>query len=322
MASAEAVSAPPTGSAGGPARSRHGLSGMRRREARWCYIFITPAILGLLLFCIGPMVASLWLSFTQYNMLTAPAWIGVENYVNLFQDDLFWKSLRVTLQYGLFTVPGTLLVGLVVAILLNAKIPAMGFFRSAYYLPTVIGGVAVARVWAMLYNPQVGLFNQVLGMFGIKGPGWLTDENWALWSLIFMGIWGFGGTMLIYLAGLQSIPKELYEAAEVDGATKLRQHLYITVPMLSGVTFFNLVMGVIGSLQVFAEPFVLTQGTGRPNNSTLLLPLYLYQNAFSYLKMGYASAIAWVVFAITLALTALIFRSLPMWVHTEAGDAK
>ena len=172
----------------------------------------------------------------------------------------------------------------------------------------------------MLYNAEHGLFNLILGLFGIDGPGWLTDERWALWSLMFMGIWGFGGTMLIYLAGLQGIPKEMYEAAEVDGASKLRQHLHITVPMLSGVTFFNLVMGIIGALQVFAEPFVLTKGTGDPNNSTLLLPLYLYRVAFSYLEMGYAAAIAWVVFAITLVLTALVFRSLPLWVHTEAGD--
>lgn len=279
---------------------------------------MAPAVIGVLVFAIGPMIASLWLSFTDYDMLSSPEWIGTKNYVKLVGDKLFQKSLSVTMLYAVVVVPGTILAGLVVAILLNAKIPAMGFFRSAYYLPSVIGGVAVARVWAMLYNTDHGLFNLILGLFGIDGPGWLTDEGWAIWSLIFMGIWGFGGTMLIYLAGLQGIPKDLYEAAEVDGTSKFRQHLYITVPMLSGVTFFNLVMGIIGALQVFAEPFVLTQG--KPNNSTLLVPLYLYRVAFDYLEMGYASAIAWVVFAITLVLTALVFRSLPLWVHTEAGD--
>jgi multiple sugar transport system permease protein len=279
---------------------------------------MAPAVIGVLVFAIGPMIASLWLSFTDYDMLSSPEWIGTKNYVKLVGDKLFQKSLSVTMLYAVVVVPGTILAGLVVAILLNAKIPAMGFFRSAYYLPSVIGGVAVARVWAMLYNTDHGLFNLILGMIGIDGPGWLTDERWAIWSLIFMGIWGFGGTMLIYLAGLQGIPKELYEAAEVDGASKMSQHLYITVPMLSGVTFFNLVMGIIGALQVFAEPFVLTQG--KPNNSTLLVPLYLYRVAFDYLEMGYASAIAWVVFAITLVLTALVFRSLPLWVHTEAGE--
>jgi len=296
------------------------MSGLRRREALWCYIFMTPAILGVVLFSVGPMIASFVLSFSSYDMLSAPEWVGLKNYAKLIHDPLFLKSLQVTLLYAIVVVPGTMLAGLVVAIMLNAKIPAMGFFRSAYYLPSVIGGVAVARVWAMLYNPEVGLFNQVLGLFGIDGPGWLTDEHWALWSLAFMGVWGFGGTMLIYLAGLQGIPKELYEAAEVDGAGGFRRHLYVTVPMLSNVTFFNLVMGIIGALQVFAEPFVLTNGTGSPNNSTLLLPLYLYKVAFGYLEMGYASAIAWVVFAITLVLTALVFRSLPLWVHTEAGE--
>ena len=308
------------GQAPNKASTRHKLSGMRRREAVWCYIFMTPAVLGLLLFAIGPMIASLYLSFTSYDMLSAPEFIGMKNYVKLMADKLFQKSLGVTLLYAVITVPGTLIAGLVAAILLNTKIPTIGFFRSAYYLPSVIGGVAVARVWAMLYNADHGLFNIILSWFGIDGPGWLTDERFALPSLMFMGIWSFGGTMLIYLAGLQSIPKDLYEAAEVDGAGKLRRHWYITIPMLSNVTFFNLVIGIIGALQVFAEPFVLTGGTGNPNNSTLLLPLYLYRTAFTYLEMGYASAIAWVVFAITLVLTALVFRSLPMWVHTEAGE--
>ncbi len=300
-------------------RGRQKLSGLRRREALWCYVFIAPAVLGVLIFAVGPMIASLGLSFTSYDMLSSPEFIGVKNYVKLFSDRLFLKSLSVTLLYAVVVVPGTMLVGLVVAILLNAKIPAMGFFRSAYYLPSVIGGVAVARVWAMLYNTDHGLFNIILSWFGISGPGWLTNEHWAIWALIFMGIWGFGGTMLINLAGLQGIPKELYEAASVDGASKFRQHLFITIPMLSNVTFFNLVMGIIGALQVFAEPFVLTGG--RPNNSTLLLPLYLYRVAFTYLDMGYASAIAWVAFAITLVLTALVFRSLPLWVHNEGVDS-
>ena len=299
---------------------RQKLSGMRRNEAVWCYVFMTPAILGLLLFAIGPMIASFYLSFTSYDMLSNPEFIGAKNYTKLVADPLFQKSLSVTMIYAVVTVPGTMIAGLIAAILLNTKIPTIGFFRSAYYLPSVIGGVAVARVWQMLYNSDHGLFNIILGWFGIDGPGWLTDESWALPSLMFMGIWSFGGTMLIYLAGLQGIPRELYEAAEVDGASKLRQHWYVTIPMISNVTFFNLVIGIIGALQVFAEPFVLTNGTGSPNNATLLLPLYLYRVAFTYLEMGYASAIAWVVFAITLVLTALVFRSLPMWVHTEAGE--
>lgn len=292
---------------------------MSRRQALWCYVFITPAILGLLLFSVGPMIASLWLSFTSYDLLSSPTWVGTQNYTELFADPIFRKSLGVTLIYGFISVPATMVIALVLAILLNAKLPALKFFRSAYYLPSVISGVAVAMLWKWMFNGEYGLINAGLARIGVAGPAWLTDENWALRALIFMSLWGFGGTMLIYLAGLQGVPKEMYEAAKVDGATTLKQHLHVTVPMLSSVTLFNLIMGIISSLQVFAEPFVLTPNGG-PNNSTLLLSVYLYQNAFQYLKMGYASAIAWVAFAIILVLTMLVFRSMPMWVHTEADE--
>ena len=294
--------------------------GLRRRQAVWCYVFIAPAVLGLLLFSLGPMVASLWLSFTSYDLLSSPEWVGLQNYTDLAQDPLFRKSLSVTLVYGLVAVPATMLIALVLAIMLNARIPALPFFRSAYYLPSVISGVAVATLWKWMFNGEYGLINTALARIGIQGPAWLTDEQWALRALIFMSLWAFGGTMLIYLAGLQGIPKELYEAAQVDGASRFRQHLHVTVPMLSPVTLFNLIMGIIASLQVFAEPFVLTKGG--PNNSTLLLSVYLYQNAFQYLKMGYASAIAWVTFAIIGAFTLLVFRSMPMWVHSEAGEER
>jgi multiple sugar transport system permease protein len=209
-----------------------------------------------------------------------------------------------------------MVIALLLAILLNSKLPALPFFRSAYYLPSVISGVAVAMLWQWMFNGDFGLINVALSKIGIDGPPWLTDEAWAPRALILMSLWSFGGAMLIYLAGLQSVPKELYEAAQTDGASRLRQHLHVTVPMLSTVTLFNLIMGIINSLQVFAEPFVLTKGG--PNNSTLLLPLYLYQNAFSYLRMGYASAIAWVAFAIIVVLTLIVFRSSPIWVHSEA----
>lgn len=298
---------------------RRGLT-MTRRQALWCYVFIAPAVLGLLLFSLGPMLASLGLSFTSYDMLTNPVWIGGQNYSALVADPVFRKALSVTLIYGVVSVPATMILALVLAIMLNSKLPALKFFRSAYYLPSVISGVAVAMVWKWMFNGEYGLINSALAKIGIDGPSWLTDERWALRALIFMSLWGFGGTMLIYLAGLQGVPKELYEAARVDGASTFRQHLHVTVPMLSSVTFFNLIMGIINSLQVFAEPFVLTQGG--PNNSTLLLSVYLYQNAFQYLKMGYASAIAWVAFAIILVLTLLVFRSMPMWVHTETEDER
>lgn len=313
------VESPPSSSPGVASPRPRRRTTLARREARWFYVFAAPACIGLLLFSLGPMIASLLLSFTKYDMLSAPTWVGSQNYRDLAADPIFRKSLVVTLTYGLVSVPATMVIALALAIMLNAKLPALAFFRSAYYLPSVISGVAVAMLWKWLFNGQYGLINGVLDKLGIDGPSWLTDERWALRALILMSLWGFGGAMLIYLAGLQGIPKELYESARVDGATTFKQHVYITVPMLSSVTFFNLIMGIIGSLQVFAEPFVLTNGG--PNNSTLLLSLYLYQNAFTYLKMGYASAIAWVAFAIILLLTLLVFRSTPMWVHTETDDA-
>ena len=290
----------------------------RRREAIACYIFMAPAILGMLLFSIGPMIASFLLSFTQYDMLTAPSWIGTQNYRQLIHDDLFLKSLRITAVYSLVTVPLILVLSFILATMLNQKIRGMSFFRSLYYLPTVMSGVAVAMLWRWMFNKQYGLVNTILGKLGISGPAWFLSETWALPALIVTGLWTFGGTTLIYLAGLQGVPKELYEAAEVDGASRLRQHRHITLPMISNVTFFNLVMGVIGSLQVFAEPYVLTGGG--PNNSTLLLPLYLYRNAFQYLKMGYASAIAWVSFVIVLVLTLLVFKSRSLWVYSDVSD--
>lgn len=298
-------------------RQRRRLS-LARREAIWFYVFAGPAILGLMLFSLGPMIASFLLSFTNYDMLSAPSWVGLGNYRDLAGDAIFRKSLSVSLIYGVVSVPATMVIALVLAIMLNAKLPALAFFRSAYYLPSVISGVAVAMLWKWLFNSEYGLINVILGKLGIHGPAWLTDEHWALRALIIMSLWGFGGSMLIYLAGLQGVPKELYEAAKVDGASIFRQHLHVTVPMLSSVTFFNLIIGIISSLQVFAEPFVLTGGG--PNNATLLLSVYLYQNAFQYLKMGYASAIAWVAFAIVLILTLLVFRSMSLWVHTEAGE--
>ena len=309
---APAVKNPARRGSGDGARPRMSA---RTREALTCYLFISPAVLGLLLFALGPMVASLLLSFTNFDMLTTPTWIGLANYRQLFTDELFLKSLRVTAIYSGVTVPLILVISFVLATMLNQKIRGMAFFRSVYYLPTVMSGVAVAMLWRWMFNGEFGLINTILAKVGVTGPNWFFSEEWALPALIVTSLWTFGSTTLIYLAGLQGVPPELYEAAEVDGASRLRQHLHVTLPMVSHVTFFNLVMGVIGSLQVFAEPFVLTRGG--PNNATLLLPLYLYRNAFEYLKMGYASAIAWVSFMVVLLLTLLVFRSLPYWVHYE-----
>ena len=283
----------------------------RTREAIDCYIFMAPAILGLLIFFIGPMVVSFYLSFTEYDLITPARWVGLANYQSMFADALFWKSLRVSAIYSVVSVPLQLVFGLLLAVLLNQKLPGVYLLRSIFYLPTVISGVGVAMLWAWMFNSQYGVINTLLGYVGIRGPAWLTSERWALPALIITSVWAIGGTMLIYLAGLQGIPQELYEASEIDGAGPFARFRRITIPLISHVTFFNLVLGIIGALQTFTEAFVMTKGG--PNNSTMFLAVYLYNNAFQYLKMGYASAVAWVMFAIVLVLTLLVFKSSPLW---------
>jgi multiple sugar transport system permease protein len=295
-------------------RSRRGLS-IRGREAIECYLFILPMVLGLLLFYLGPMIASLYFSLTSYNMLTSPEWVGLQNYQDLLADDKFWKSLRVTSIYSGVSVPLVLALALAMALLLNQKFRGVTFFRAVYYLPTVMSGVAVATLWRWIFNTDYGVLNLLLEKIGIRGPAWLSTEEWAMPALILTSLWTAGGSMLIFLAGLQGIPADLYEAAEIDGAGIWNRFRNITLPLLSHVTFFNLVLGIIGALQVFTEAFVLTRGG--PNDSTLLLSVYLYRNAFQFLKMGYASAIAWAMFVIVLALTLLVFKSAPMWVHHQ-----
>lgn len=288
-----------------------------RREALDCYIFMSPVIFGLLVFMLGPIIVSAYISFTDYDILGSPLWVGLDNYKKLFYDPLFWKSLKVTMVYAVVSVPLGLIVSLFLAILLNHNLKGIFIFRTIYYLPAVISGVAVALLWKWIFNPDFGILNWFLDQFGIVGPKWLFDENWALPAIIIMSFWGVGGGMLIYLAGLQSIPSELYEAAEIDGANKWKQFLNVTIPMLSPVIFFNLIMGIIGAIQVFTEGYVMTGGG--PNNATLFSVLYLYRSAFDYLQMGYASALAWVLFIILLFFTLIVFKSSPMWVYYEGN---
>jgi multiple sugar transport system permease protein len=286
-----------------------------RKEAIDCYVFMSPAIIGLLVFTLGPILASAYISFTDYDILGSPVWVGLENYIKLFHDPFFWQSIKVTVIYSVVSVPLGLVVSLALAMLLNRSLKGIYLFRTIFYLPAVISGVAVSLLWKWIFNPDFGLMNYFLAFLGIDGPKWLFDENWALPALIVMSLWGVGGGMLIYLAGLQGIPTELYEAAEIDGANRWRKFISVTIPMLSPVIFFNLVMGIIGSLQIFTEGYVMT--AGGPNNSTLFSVLYLYRNAFDYLQMGYASAIAWVLFLIILLLTLAVFKSSPLWVFYE-----
>lgn len=290
----------------------------RQSEALTGILMASPWILGFLIFIVGPMVISLYLSFTRWDLFTEPRWIGLRNYEQLIlRDAKFLLSLKVTTIYAFVSVPLQVSLGLVLATLLNQKIRLLGFFRTVYYLPSVIGGIAVAVMFRWIFGTQFGLINGMLATVGIQGPSWLGDPDLVLVSFVLMSMWGAGASMLIYLGALQGIPTELYEAADVDGAGTLAKFFRVTVPMMTPVIFFNMVMGIITALQEFVLPFIMTRGG--PANSSTFLVLYLYRNAFELFKMGYASAIAWIIFIYIMVLTIFIIRSSSMWVYYEGS---
>jgi multiple sugar transport system permease protein len=295
---------------------------LRHREALWGWIFISPWIIGFLVFTVGPMLASLIFSFSDYNIITPPTNFGLHNYIKLFTDDPdFWHSLGITATYAVIAIPLNLVFGFALAFLLNQKVRGLAVWRTVFYIPTVLAGVAVAILWGLIFNPKFGILNWFLGLLGIAGPGWLSSPDWALAALIIMSLWGVGGGMIIYLSGLQSIPTTLYEAAQLDGANGWHQFFRITVPLMTPVILYNLVTGIIGTFQYFTEVYVLTSGmtggVGGPAKSTLFYNVYLYTNAFRYMSMGYASALAWILFVVVLLLTLLVFRSSAAWVYYE-----
>jgi multiple sugar transport system permease protein len=287
----------------------------RTREAIEGYLFVAPAVIGFFIFTFFPMIASFALSLTEYNLLSSPKWIGLDNYVEMVKDDFFWKSLRITTTYAVVALPLGMIFALLVALLLNQRVPGISIWRALYVMPSVMSGAAVVVLWRWLFNPEFGLLNVMLDYAGIKGPNWLGSVSWALPSLILVSLWGFGGKMIVFLAGLQGVPGELYDAVEVDGGNAWNKFRTVTLPMLSPVILFNLVIDLIFAFQFFTEPYGLTEGG--PENSTLFFLIYLYRNAFVYLRMGYASAMAWALFLIVLLLTILVFKSTPMWVHYE-----
>ncbi|MFE5317772.1 carbohydrate ABC transporter permease [Paenibacillus sp. NPDC056579] len=287
------------------------------------YLFISPWLAGFLLLTAWPIAQSLYLSFTEYSLLDEPVWIGADNYANIFmKDQLFRKSLAVTFTFVLFSVPIKLFCSLMVAIVLKQSIRGMSIYRTAIYFPSLIGGsIAVSVLWRNMFGLD-GYINQVLSWFGIQGVGWITNPNTSLGTLILLSAWQFGSTMVIFLAGLKQIPQELYESASVDGAGKVKQFFRITLPMLSPVMFFNLVLGIIGSFQMFTSAFVITKGG--PVNSTYVYALFLFEKAFKHYQMGYASALAWILLAIIGVLTAINFFASRYWVfyESEGGKAK
>jgi multiple sugar transport system permease protein len=281
-------------------------SPLRRREALEGALCILPWALGFLLFTAGPILFSLYLSFTKYEVLTPPSFIGIDNYKTMVADELFWQSLVVTAIYVVGAVPLGVIVGYVLALVLNQKVAGLSFWRTAFYMPAIIPSLAIAYLFAWMFNGELGLINAGLGFFGIKGPGWFGSREWVLPAFILMHMWAAGGGLVLYLSALQSVPTALYDAAVVDGANSLQKFWHVTLPMTSPVILFTFLTGLIGSFQVFTAAYAVTQGG--PANGSLFYVLYLYRNGWNYFKMGYAAALAWILFIILLALTLVTLR--------------
>jgi multiple sugar transport system permease protein len=279
------------------------------------YLFISPFILGFLFWFLAPASTAVWLTFTDWNMISPPKFVGLENIRMLFRDTLFLQALKVTTNYTIISVPLGLVMSFLLALLMNTKVRGISFFRTVYYLPSIVPAVANAVLWVWILNTEFGLLNVLLRSVGLPKIRWLQEPQWAMPALILMSLWGLGGSMVIYLAGLQGIPETYYEAAEIDGAGRWAKLVHVTIPLMSPVIFFNLVMGVIGSFQVFTAGYLVTNGG--PQNATLFYVLYLYRNGFQYLNMGYAATLAWVLFFIILALTLLIFKYIGSAVYYE-----
>ncbi len=293
----------------------------KRQQVKWSrrtrenfvlgMIFLLPWTIGFFAFTLYPMAASLVYSFAEYHPKAPLEFVGLQNYTALFNDELFWKSLSNTVYMVIIGVPVTLLMSFFCAVLLNLKVRGQSIYRVIYFLPSIVPTVASTILWLWILNPRTGLMNTMLGAFGIDGPNWLGSPDWSKPSLILLGIWGMGGTIMVYLSGLQDVPISLMEAAELDGASWLQRLRHITIPMVSPITVFNLITGVIGMFQYFAQAYVFRGGNslGAPLNSTLFYSIYLFQNGFLFLKMGYASAMAWVLFVIILVCTVLLLKA-------------
>ena len=289
------------------------MTARERREALEALVYLTPWLIGFVTFTAGPVLFSLGLSFFKWDVIRPAHFVGLANYRYLIHDPLISKSLGNTLFYVALFLPLSNLIALTMAMLLSQKVRGMGIFRTLFYLPTLTQGVATFTLWSVIFDPETGPLNRFLRHFMASPPEWLLDPRWSKPALIIMACWAVGGTMLIYLAGLQGIPKTLYEAAGLDGANSFGQFWHVTVPMLSPAIFFNVIMSTIASFQVFAASFVLTQGG--PSNSTMFYVYYLFNRAFVYFNMGYASAMAWLLFAIVLLLTLFQMKMAPRWVH-------
>ncbi|KAF1297982.1 ABC transporter permease [Enterococcus sp. JM4C] len=292
---------------------------LKQIENFYGYLFASPAILGLLIFTVVPMIASLYLSLTDYNVIADYKFVGLDNYKEIFFDDLFFKkSLVITFIFAIGSTVLTLISALILALLMNSKVKGQGFFRTLFYLPVVVPAVASNILWLWLFNPDFGLFNSILTKLNLPTSDWIFDEKTAIPSLILMGVWACGGTALIFLAGLQDVPTQLLEAVEVDGGNWFHKFRYVTLPSLTPIIFFNLIMGLIGAFQTFSQAYIMTNGG--PNNATLFYALLIYRNAFQQNQFGYASALAWILLIIISIFTLFIFRTAKSWVYYGGGE--
>jgi multiple sugar transport system permease protein len=300
----------------GPQQARRRWS-PRKREALEGYLFILPWFIGFLVFTAGPLLSSFYLSFTEWGFVDRPVFIGLDNYREIPNDPIFRIALENTAKFTAFTVPLVIVVSLFLALMMTRDLPGMNVFRTIYYIPAVIGGVAMALIWSWVFNPDYGILNYILGQAGLGTPNWLGSKEWAMRAVILLSVWNIGFPMIVLIAGLENIPKDLYEAATLDGAGRWQKLRSITLPLLSPTLFFLLVTSIIGSFQTFDVVYVISEGDGGPLRSTLLYLLYYYQTAFRYFDVGYASALIWVFFLGLLTLTLLVFKTQRLWVYYE-----
>jgi multiple sugar transport system permease protein len=300
------------------------MTKLERHEGYWGFIFLSPWILGFLVFTVVPMLASLYFSVTNYNPIHPEEmrFIGMSNYQRLFHDPLVLNAIQVTLRYALISLPLSIILPLGLALLVNSeRLFGKNLFRTLFYMPYMIPIVAGVMVWGGILNSESGWLNNLIkAVLGVEGPRWFQDERWVVPALVIMGIWGVGNTMLIMLAGLQNVPTELYEAVKVDGASPARSFFNITVPMISPVIFYNLVLALIGAFQYFTQAYIISNGRGDPNGATMFYNLYLYKTAFAFLDMGYGSTLAWAMFIVVLVLTIVLFRTQKRWVYYAGGN--
>ena len=303
-------------------KQKKNKSKKQKNEALWGLFFVSPFIIGFVIFMLGPMLFSFYGSFTNYNLTSKMDFIGFDNFRRMFtQDELFWKSLYNTGYYVLFNVPLTAIGSVLLAVLLNQRVRGMSVFRTIFYLPAILSGVAVYVLWMQMLSPSSGLVNTILAWVGIQGPAWLFDPQWTKPALILMKLWSVGGAMLLYLATLQNVPKQLYESAEIDGASAFKRFRHITLPLITPIIFYDVVTSTIGAFQIFQEAYVMSEsGTNGPANSLLFYNLHMWNKAFVAFDMGYAMAMSMVLFVIVLSLTFVNLKLAPRWVHYGGGQ--